>query len=156
MSQASPNHPELAAQPSRVALIKISATGSAISPQLKEAWAHRELLYFLIWRDLKVRYRQTLLGVVWVILQPVLMTLVFTIFFSKLGHFQSEGVPYPLFAYAGLLPWTFVANSVSVGSVSLLSNSSLITKVYFPRLLIPAAGVGVRLIDLLVASAVLL
>jgi lipopolysaccharide transport system permease protein len=156
MSQASANNAEPVQRSSRVNPIKVNATRSAIIPQLKEAWDHRELIYFLVWRDLKVRYRQTLLGVAWVILQPVLMTLVFTIFFSKLGHFQSEGVPYPLFAYAGLLPWTFVANSVSAGSVSLLSNSPLITKVYFPRLLIPAASVGVRLVDLIVASAVLI
>jgi lipopolysaccharide transport system permease protein len=154
MSQARPNNAKLV--PPRDPLIRISATHSAIIPQLKDAWDHRELIYFLIWRDLKVRYRQTLLGVAWVILQPVLMTLVLTIFFSKLGHFQSEGVPYPLFAYAGLVPWTFVANSVSVGSVSLLTNSSIITKVYFPRLLIPTAIVGVRLVDLSIASAVLI
>src|SRR5437764_15391755 len=132
MSQASPNVELVKPSPS-MPLIKISATRSATVPQLKEAWEHRELLYFLIWRDLKVRYRQTLLGVAWVILQPVLMTLVFTIFFSKLGHFQSEGVPYPLFAYAGLLPWTFFSNSILTGSSSLLSNSYIITKVYFPR-----------------------
>ena len=156
MSQASPNNAELVPRSSRVPLIKISATRSAIIPQVKEAWDHRELLYFLIWRDLKVRYRQTLLGVAWVILQPVLMTLVFTIFFSKLGHFQSEGVPYPLFAYAGLLPWTFFSNSILTGSSSLLSNSYIITKVYFPRVLIPTAIVGVRLVDFLIASAVLI
>ena len=156
MSQVSSNNPELVPRSSRDPLIKISATRSAIIPQLTEAWDHRELLYFLVWRDLKVRYRQTLLGVAWVILQPVLMTLVFTIFFSKLGHFPSEGVPYPLFAYAGLLPWTFFANSISTGSSSLLSNSYIITKVYFPRVLIPTAIVGVRLVDFLIASAVLI
>lgn len=136
--------------------IRITARPGPFTPQLGDLWAHRELLYFLIWRDLKVRYRQTFLGVVWVVLQPLLMTLVFTIFFSKLGHFVSEGVPYPLFAYAGLLPWTFFSNSVSAGSASLLGNSYIITKVYFPRLLIPAAIVGVRLIDFLIACVVLL
>lgn len=141
---------------SREPAIKITASRAALIPQLGDVWAHRELLYFLIWRDLKVRYRQTFLGVAWVVLQPLLMTLVFTVFFSKLGHFRSEGVPYPLFAYAGLVPWTFFANSVSTGSSSLLSNSYIITKVYFPRLLIPAAIVGVRLIDFLIASAVLI
>ena len=156
MAQASPNNAVLVPRSSSVPLIKISATRSALVPQLKEAWEHRELLYFLVWRDLKVRYRQTFLGVAWVILQPVLMTLVFTIFFSKLGHFSSEGVPYPLFAYAGLLPWTFFANSISTGSSSLLSNSYLITKVYFPRMLIPTAIVGVRLIDFVIAAAVLI
>lgn len=140
----------------RVPSLIIKPGHSAILFGLREAWGHRELLYFLIWRDLKVRYRQTFLGVAWVVLQPLLMTLVFTIFFSKLGHFQSEGVPYPLFAYAGLLPWTFFANSISTGSSSLLSNSYIITKVYFPRVLIPTAIVGVRLVDLLIAAAVLI
>lgn len=141
--------------PSRAPLIEISSSRSPIAPQLKDAWDHRELLYYLIWRDLKVRYRQTFLGVAWVVLQPLLLTLVFTIFFNKLGHFQSEGIPYPLYAYAGLLPWTFFANSVAVGSFSLIGNSSIITKTYFPRVLIPIAIVGVRLVDLLVASSVL-
>ena len=155
MSSAKPSISETAFADSRTPLTRISAESSALAAQLKESWDHRELLYFLIWRDLKVRYRQTFLGIAWVVLQPLLMTLVFTIFFSRLGHFQSEGVPYPLFAYAGLLPWTFFANSVLAGSFSLVGNSSIITKVYFPRLLIPLAVVGVRLVDLLIASVVL-
>ncbi len=146
VSLVHPRLPSLTVRPGR----------SSILPGLKEAWGHRELLYFLVWRDLKVRYRQTVLGVAWVVLQPLLMTLVFTIFFSKLGHFRSDGIPYPLFAYAGLLPWTFFSNSVSTGSSSLLGNSYIITKVYFPRLLIPASIVAVRLVDLLVASVVLI
>ena len=140
----------------RETLLTIKPGRSAILRELKEAWEHRELLYFLIWRDLKVRYRQTVLGVAWVVLQPLLMTLVFTVFFSKLGHFRSDGVPYPIFAYAGLLPWTFFSNSISTGSSSLLANSYIITKVYFPRLLVPTAIVVVRLVDLLVASLVLI
>lgn len=132
-------------------LIKIRPQRSAISAALKESWAARELLFFLIWRDLKVRYRQTVLGSAWVILQPALMALVFTIFMSKLARVPSNGVPYPLFAYAGLLPWIFFSNSVSTSSYSLISNSHLLTKVYFPRLILPAAIVGVRLFDLLVA-----
>jgi lipopolysaccharide transport system permease protein len=145
------NSPELPAEP----LIKIRPRRSAVLAESKETWRHRELLYFLIWRDLKVRYRQTTLGVIWVVLQPLLTTLVFTIFLSKLGHFRSDGVAYPLFAYAGLLPWTFFSNSVSTSSSSLISNSYIITKVYFPRLIIPMAIVGVRLVDLLIASVVL-
>jgi lipopolysaccharide transport system permease protein len=137
-------------------LIKIAADQSPAVSQLSEAWAHRELLYFLIWRDLKVRYRHTVLGASWVILQPLLTTLVFTIFMSKLARIPSDGVPYPLFAYAGLLPWMFFANAVSASSYSLISNSYIITKVYFPRLIIPAAVVGVRLVDFLVASVVLI
>src|ERR1041385_2836773 len=155
MSSLNPGTSEAVAAPSRSPFIKISAHPSRLLPQITDAWSQRELLYFMVWRDLKVRHRQTFLGVAWVVLQPILMTTVFTIFFSRLGHFQSDGVPYPLFAYAGLVPWTFFANSISAGSGSLLANSSIITKVYFPRMLIPIAIVGVRLVDLLVASIVL-
>jgi len=140
----------------REPLIKIRASHAPILSQLQDAWTHRELLYFLIWRDLKVRYRQTLLGVGWVILQPLLTTIVFTIFMSKLVRVPSDGLPYPLFAYAGLLPWMFFSNSVSTSTYSLISNSYIITKVYFPRLIIPAAIVGVRLVDFMVASVVLM
>lgn len=143
-------------EPDAEPLIKIRPGRSEVSFELKEAWAHRELLYFLIWRDLKVRYRQTVLGVAWVILQPLLLTVVFTVFLSRLAHVPSDGVPYPLFAYAGLLPWMFFSNSVSTCSYSLISNSYIVTKVYFPRLIIPAAVVGVRLVDFLVASVVLI
>ena len=140
----------------RKPLIKIRASHSPILSQLKDAWTHRELLYFLIWRDLKIRYRQTLLGVGWVILQPLLTTIVFTIFMSKLVRVPSDGLPYPLFAYAGLVPWMFFSNSVSTSTYGLISNSYIITKVYFPRLIIPAAIVGVRLVDFMVASVVLM
>jgi len=136
-------------------VVRITPERSPPGRQLSELWQRRELLLSFIWRDLKVRYRQTFLGAAWVILQPLLMTLAFAIFLSKLGHFQSEGVPYPLFAYAGLLPWTFFSNSVLAGSVSMLTNSYLINKVYFPRLMVPAAIVGVRLVDFLVASIAL-
>jgi lipopolysaccharide transport system permease protein len=136
-------------------LFKIRASRSSVTSLLKEVWVHRELLYFLIWRDLKVRYRQTLLGAAWVILQPLLTTLVFTVFMSKLARIPSDGIPYPLFAYAGLLPWMFFSNAVSASSYSLIANSFIVTKVYFPRLIIPAAMVGVRLVDFLVASVVL-
>ncbi|HYX28099.1 MAG TPA: ABC transporter permease [Pyrinomonadaceae bacterium] len=156
ITEVSPANSEAAAERARLPFIRINASASSVLPQLTDAWRHRELLYFLIWRDLTLRYRQTLLGVTWVVLQPILMTAVFTIFFSRLGHFQSDGIPYPLFAYAGLVSWTFFANSVSAGSASLLANTSIITKVYFPRMLVPIATVGVRLVDLLVASIVLI
>ncbi len=139
----------------RAPLLTLNADRSPIFLGLIETWRQRELFYFLVWRDLKVRYRQTALGVAWVVLQPLLMALVFTVFFSRLGHFDSGGIPYPVFAYAGLLPWTFFANSVSTGSSSLLANSYILTKVYFPRLLIPLSVVAVRFVDLLVASLVL-
>lgn len=137
-------------------IIKIRA-GKSWSPiNLKEIWVNRELLYFLIWRDLKARYKQTFLGVSWVILQPLLMTAVFTIFLGALVRVVTGSVPYPLFVYAGLLPWTYFSNAVSSGSYSLVASPNMITNVYLPRLIIPAAAVGVRLADFLVASLVLI
>lgn len=120
-----------------------------------ELWAHREVLYFLMWRDLKVRYKQTIIGAAWVILQPILITVVFAIFLGKLIRVPSDGVPYPIFAYAALLLWTFTSNAVLSSSYSLVTNAHIITRVYFSRLLIPAATVGVRLVDLVIASLVL-
>ncbi len=120
-----------------------------------ELWAQREVLYFLMWRDLKVRYKQTIIGAAWVILQPILITLVFAVFLGRLMRVPSDGVPYPIFAYTALLLWTFVSNAVLSSSYSLVTNAHLITRVYFSRLLIPAAAVGVRLVDLVVASLVL-
>lgn len=137
-------------------LIKIRAHRRFGFINFKEIWEHRELLYFLVWRDLKSRYKQTVLGILWVILQPLLMTLVFTIFLGKLVRVETGATPYPLFLYAGLLPWTFFANAVSSGSYSLLASSHMITKVYVPRLIIPGAAVTVRLSDFLIASVVLI
>lgn len=122
---------------------------------LREIWAHRELLYFLVWRDLKARYKQTSLGISWVILQPLLMTIVFAVVLGKFVRVPTGAVPYALFLVAGLLPWIFFSNAVSSGSYSLIVNSHMITKVYFPRLIIPIAAVGVRLADFLIASLVL-
>lgn len=122
---------------------------------LREVWAYRELLYFLTWRDLKVRYNQTILGAVWVIIQPFFTMLVFAVFFSKMVG-SPDGMPYPLFLYTGILPWTFFANSVVNSSNSLVGSANLITKVYFPRMIIPAAAVVAGLVDLLVASVVLI
>src|ERR1700686_92964 len=107
-----------------------------------ELWAHRELLYFLTWRDLIVRYKQTVLGVGWVVIQPLLMTLIFTVFLGMLARVPTGGVPYPLLVFCGLLPWTFFSSAVSGCSYSLVSNANLITKVYFPRVLVPAAHIG--------------
>ena len=121
-----------------------------------ELWAHREVLYFLMWRDLKVRYKQTVLGATWVILQPILMTIVFAIFLGRLIKVPSDGVPYPIFAYSGLLLWIFVSNAVLSSCYSLVINAHIITRIYFSRVLIPTAAVGVRLIDLIIAAAVLM
>jgi len=121
-----------------------------------ELWHHREVLYFLIWRDLKVRYKQTIIGAAWVIVQPILITAVFAVFLGRLIKVPSDGIPYPVFAYSALLLWTFISNSILSSSYSLVVNSQIITRVYFPRIMIPAAAIGVRLVDLMIASAVLI
>ncbi|MFL5607304.1 MAG: ABC transporter permease, partial [Gemmatimonadaceae bacterium] len=105
-----------------------------VSLRLASLWRARELLYFLIWRDVKVRYKQTLLGAAWAILQPLLTMVVFSIFFGKLARMPSDGVPYPLFAYVALVPWTFFANGLTLSSSSLITNQGLLRMVYFPRL----------------------
>jgi lipopolysaccharide transport system permease protein len=122
---------------------------------LREVWAAREMLYFLMWRDVKVRYKQTALGVVWVVMQPLLMTLIFTVFLGGLARVPTGGIPYPLLVYTGLLPWTFFSSAVAGCGQSLVANAHLITKVYFPRVLIPASAVGGRLIDFAVSFVVL-
>ena len=122
---------------------------------LREMWAYRELLYFLAWRDVKVRYKQTALGVLWVVMQPLLMTVIFTAFLGVLARVPADGMPYPLMVYVGLLPWTFFSNAVTQGGSSIVGNANLITKVYFPRLIIPAAAVAARLVDFGVAFVIL-
>lgn len=114
---------------------------------IRELWQYRELFYFLTWRDVKVRYKQTALGVMWAIIQPLFNMLLFTIIFGRLAKLPSDNIPYPLFAFAGLLPWTFFANAISAASSSLVGNSHLITKVYFPRLIIPAAAILAAVVD---------
>jgi lipopolysaccharide transport system permease protein len=135
--------------------IKIRAGNRGPASELRELWAHRELLYFLVWRDLKVRYKQTILGASWVILQPVLMTLVFAVFLGKIARVPSGKIPYVLFLYTGLLPWTFFSNAVSSSSHSLIASAQMITKVYFPRSIVPLAAVLVRLSDFIIASTIL-
>jgi homopolymeric O-antigen transport system permease protein len=127
-----------------------------VALDLRGLWAYRELLYFLTWRDVKVRYKQTLLGAIWAILQPLLTMLIFTIFFGQLAGVPSDGIPYPIFAYAGLLPWTFFSNAVTSGGNSLVGSSSLITKVYFPRMIIPSASVAAGLVDFAIAFGLLI
>lgn len=137
-------------------LVTIKPKNSWVALDLREVWAHRELLYFLIWRDVKVRYKQTLLGIAWVIIQPLFTTLIFTLFFGILAGVPSEGVPYPVFAFAGLLPWMFFANATAQSSNSLVGSAHLITKVYFPRLMVPIAAVGASLVDFLISFVILL
>jgi lipopolysaccharide transport system permease protein len=122
---------------------------------IKGLWAYRELLYFLTWRDVKVRYKQTALGAAWAILQPLFMMLIFTVFFGRLAGVASAGVPYPLFALARLVPWTFFANAVTASSNSLVGSANLITKVYFPRLIVPAAAMLAGLVDFVLAFLLL-
>lgn len=127
-----------------------------LSLRLNELLEYHELIYFLTWRDLKVRYKQTALGVAWAILQPLLTMVVFTIFFGKLAKIPSDGVPYPIFSFAALLPWQLFANGVSNSSNSLVNNSNLITKIYFPRLVMPLSSVAGGLVDFCVAFLVLI
>jgi lipopolysaccharide transport system permease protein len=122
---------------------------------LRELWHYRELGFRLAWRDIAVRYKQTSIGILWAIIQPFLTMVVFTLVFGKFADFPSKGVPYPIFVYSALLPWTYFASSLTTASSSLVSNKALVTKVYFPRVLLPLAGVIVPLVDLVVASIVL-
>jgi lipopolysaccharide transport system permease protein len=138
----------------RQPLIRIRAGRRPGPIDAADLWAHRWLLFSLIRRDLKVRYKQTLLGAAWVVLQPLLLTAVFTLFLGKVVRVPSGGVPYPLFLYAGLLPWGFFSGAVTTGSNSIVANAYMVTKVYFPRAIIPAAAIGVRLADFLVAAVV--
>jgi len=121
-----------------------------------ELWQFRELIYFLTWRDVKVRYKQTLLGAAWAILQPFLMMVVFTIFFGRMAGVSSGGLDYPLFAYAGLLPWTFFATAIAAAGNSVVGSERLITKIYFPRLAVPFASVGAAVVDSLIAFGLLI
>ncbi len=127
-----------------------------MSLNLKELWDYRELLYFLCWRDIKVRYKQTVLGVGWAIIQPFLTMLVFTLFFGRLAQMPSDGIPYAIFCYCALVPWTFFANGLSQASTGLVNDANLLKKVYFPRLIMPIAGVMAGIVDFLVAFVVLL
>jgi lipopolysaccharide transport system permease protein len=127
-----------------------------ILPRLRETWEAREVVYFLVWRNLKVRYKQTVLGVSWAVLQPVLMMIVFSVFFGALAKVPSDNVPYPIFAYCGLLPWQLFSYALTNSAASLVENERLVTKVYFPRLAIPLASVFAGVVDFAIAFVVLL
>jgi lipopolysaccharide transport system permease protein len=135
--------------------VVIQPSGGWVALKLGELWEYRELLYFLVWRDVKVRYKQTALGAAWAIIQPFMTMVVFSVFFGRLAQMPSDGVPYPIFAYAALVPWTFFANALSQASNSLVGSGNLITKVYFPRLVVPLASVLSGIIDFLLAFGVL-
>lgn len=136
-------------------LVVIAASRNWVALNLRDLWHYRDLLRILTERDIKVRYKQTVLGAAWAIIQPLFTMLIFTVFFGNLAGLPSDGVPYPLFAYAGLLPWTFFSNAVTNSGNSLVGNSNLITKVYFPRMVIPIAAVGSGLVDFAVAFTLL-
>lgn len=138
-----------------VPAIRIRPSHGWVSLGLGQLWVYRELLYFLIWRDVKVRYKQTALGVAWAILQPLLTMLVFSLFFGRLARVASDGLPYSLFCFTALVPWTFFANGLTQSSNSLVGSANLITKVYFPRLSIPIASVTAGLVDLALGLVVL-
>jgi lipopolysaccharide transport system permease protein len=131
-------------------------TGLLPAFHLNELWEFRELLYFLTWRDIKVRYKQTALGIVWAILQPVLAMILFTIVFGHVAKISSGGIPYPIFSYAALVPWLFFANSVQLASTSLIVNPQLITKIYFPRIFLVSSPILASLVDFVLAFGVLI
>jgi lipopolysaccharide transport system permease protein len=127
-----------------------------LAPDLRELWRFRELLYFLVWRDVKVRYKQTALGIAWAVLQPLAGTVIFSLFFGRLAGMESDGIPYPVFAFAALVPWTFFANGLILATHSVVGNQNLVQKVYFPRLVIPLAAVLSSLVDFALAFVVFL
>jgi lipopolysaccharide transport system permease protein len=137
-------------------LVHIRPQGSLSGPSLSELWAYRELLYFLTWRDVKIRYKQTFIGVAWALLQPVVTTAIFTIIFSSWGRFETGTVPYPVFVLSGLLIWLFTHSSVTMSSNSFVSNVNLVTKVYFPRLIVPIAATLAGVLDMVISAVLLL
>jgi lipopolysaccharide transport system permease protein len=137
-------------------LVQSEAESSPFGAWLREIVGHRDLFYFLVWRDIKVRYKQTLLGALWAVIQPVASMLILTLFFGRLAGIQTDGVPYPIFAYAALVPWTYFSGALSTSALSMISNSNLLTKIYFPRIAIPSAPVLAALADFGIASVLLL
>ena len=136
-------------------LVTIQSNRSWLPLNFGDLWTYRELLYFLTWRDIKIRYKQTLLGIAWVVMQPLLMTLIFSVFLGILARVPTGGLPYPLLIFTGLLPWNLFSSGVLTATYSLVGNSNLITKVYFPRVLVPAASIAARLVDFAISFAIL-
>ena len=141
---------------SSATVIRIEPSRGWASLKLRELWEYRELLYLLAWRDIKIRYKQTVLGAAWAVIQPFFSMVVFSLFFGHLAKMSSDGVPYPIFSYTALVPWMFFANGLNHASSRLVSNGNLIKKVYFPRLLIPLAAVLSGVVDFMLAFVVLL
>ena len=149
------NEGEASSIKATVASVRIEPTNGWVSLNLRETWEFRELIYFLVWRDIKVRYKQTLLGGTWAIIQPFFTMVVFSLFFGKLAKIPSDGLPYPIFVFTALVPWAFFATGLSMASNSIVANSRLITKVYFPRICIPIASVTGGVLDFIIAFVVL-
>ncbi len=147
--------PSLAVDPHSEKIV-IRPSKGWVSLKLKDMWEYRELLYFLIWKDVKVRYKQTVLGIAWAIIQPFMTMVVFSIFFGRLAKMPSDGIPYPVFSFAALVPWTFFANGLNQSSNSLVASAHLIQKVYFPRLIIPISTVVSGTLDFVIAFGVLI
>lgn len=141
--------------PSRIDPVVIRPSSGWIGLGARDLWMHRDLAYFLVWRDLKVRYKQTAFGAAWAVLQPVLLMLVFSAFLGQIEGIGTSGIPYPLFALAGLVPWTLFSQSLNGASNSLVNSQNLISKVYFPRLLLPFSAVASFVVDFLIAAVVL-
>ena len=137
-------------------VFRIEPTASGVRVNFRELWEYRELLYFFVWRDVKVRYKQTVIGAAWAIIQPLMTMVVFSIFFGGLAKIPSDGLPYPIFFYSALLPWTYFAQALTSTTNSMVENQRLITKVYFPRLILPLAAVMTGLVDFAVAFTVLI
>jgi lipopolysaccharide transport system permease protein len=143
-------------QTNALPVLTIRPSRGLLNLNLKDVWDYRELLYFLVWRDIKVRYKQTVLGAAWAVIQPVMTMIVFSIFFGRLAKVPSDGIPYPVFAYTALLPWQLFAFALTESSNSLVGSQNLITKVYFPRLVIPLASVLAGVVDFGISFIVLL
>src|SRR5256712_9239762 len=137
------------------ATIRIEPSRGLLELRLREVWAYRELLYFFAWRDVKIRYKQTAIGVLWVVLQPLLSMGVFTIFFGRLAKLPSDGLPYPVFYFAALVPWTYFSTALTTATNVVVENQRVITKVYFPRLILPFSSVLSGLVDFGIAFVVL-
>ncbi len=155
-SQVKPGDSAVRPQVKHLQPVVIQPTHGWLALGLRELWKYRELLYFMIWRDIKVRYKQTALGAAWAIIQPFFTMVVFSLFFGRLAGVPSDGVPYPIFSYAALVPWTFFANGLALSSNSLVGSANMLSKVYFPRLIFPTATILSGIIDFVLAFIVLI
>ena len=148
--------PETAITKSEVPVLVVRPSSGLSALNLRDLWVYRELVFFLIWRDIKVRYKQTLLGAAWAVIQPVMTMLVFTFLFGQVAKLPTDGIPYPIFSYAALLPWGLFTTALNSASRSLTSNTNMITKIYFPRLVLPMSSVLAGLVDFAIAFVILI